>query len=401
MSKKNLVDKIKQKYIQKKNWARKRFNYMNGIHSYHRQQNLKSRKTIFSSLLKTKLYEQEDSVCLEDVEFLKELIIDTEDEFSIKLTNIINNISNNSILKEDFELILCCFHDLISVKPILESNESLTDIFLGRNKMSKRPIDRLFSLVGLDEMIIDNTPMIVNDDSEKAAIDMMYDDDLSNMNNIPASNITGVYDFKNKTSILDRLSLYLEDELIDYGVKNVHVEIDEHAVYFDLNFSKKDSLTFAMYINPTTKPVIECRADDAKGAEEFLPYSYMDNHMLEIRDDFEKDFPIAFVISCIKNFAPDEYLIKESQLDVFNYMKTSLNLNEARFRKVMRHGIYKWVKKIPKRYRHKKLSFAQRVALNLARKKAHTTSAERRRRISVSKGKRLKLYKRPIYSYHR
>lgn len=393
---------IKQKYQQKKNWAKYRFHYMNGIHSYNRQKNAKSKQTIFSKLLKSKLYETENQIVfLEDNSYLQELIIvNPSNEHEYLINEIMSNLSEK-LDKVEFEIILSCFLDSI----ILTNNmSSLTEEFIERkdnNKMNK--LSSLKGLLGLNEEIIDSMPKVYNDPEENSGVsDMlnkMYNDDMSNT---PVATISSVYDFNKDSAILDHLTVFLETELKSFGVKNVDIEFNMQELYFDLVFNSKDALTFTLYVDGTGRPIIECRAAEGRGSQMHLPLNYSVDYKIEIPSNFMFDFPIDYIKSCIENYAPDSYTVNESQIAEFcKYPVLTQNLDEMRFRKVIRDGVIKWVRSKPKRFRNKRLSMTQKIAIKMAQKKAHTSSAERHRDKSQSLSKRIGLYGKPQFRFRK
>ena len=336
---KNIRNHFSKKMTQKVNWQKYRFNYLKGIHSFlmRHKNSLSNESTILDSAIKErKLTEgqQFDPTCYNKI------------EKGVKTTMCLKQLQ---LLNENVDNIL----------------SSLNNLEMENNTTSAKNYD------GVSIPSVPSVPLI--------------------------------YDFNNPEVTLDTLQAYIEESLKHFKVQSVNVDRDifmdtnNEAIYIDLIFQNEDPLSFVMYVDPAGDPIMDCQqGTTGKGRSMILPQNYVDiKNRKIVLDPFLIAFPMSFVISCVQKYIHDGGFYDPSTLnESLRLLENTQVLNEVRFRKLIRDGQIAWVRQKPKRLRRKTLPFAQRIALNLARKKAHTNTAETHRKKSLSVGDRMGVYDR-------
>lgn len=376
---KNTLKKIKQKI----NWYKYRNKYMQGIHSYHRRHNSANKKaSILDKIIKAKK------------RFHKEYL-----EFLDLDQNFLTEINLNSYIRyDDLEIFLEDYVEILSFYKesfILEDSLSNLEIFLAHEVIKPMKItDRILN--GFNEEVLDSSPVHydVPGNNSGDSIEMknvMYDDDKYKAGQPPVTNAVPMLNKKTE-AILDQLQVWLETNLRKYGLSQINVDQKDDIIHIDTNFKGGYTLTFALYIDPKQIPRIDCIYKEGQGKDYTLPIYYSVDNKIYLSPDFERDFPLDFMVSCIKEYIPAEHAeITENQMPEFSILNSDQPLMEIKFRKVIDHGILRW-KPVANVMKRKLLNFKQKFALALARKHAHSAQAERSRSRSRETGVAHHLY---------
>lgn len=195
-------------------------------------------------------------------------------------------------------------------------------------------------------------------DSDESAIDSIF-----NMNSEKATNTNLVYDFNKPDMSLDKFQVFLKDNLKKYGVKSVNVETEEDnsIVNFDLEFGGKNTLTFAMYVDPAGLPRIGCKFGENKGKDSYLPTNFVDNWKITLNTSVVS-FPFDFIVSCIDQFIKSDSLSESDLRLVEQAYIVPENVN-AKYRFALVEGREKWITLTESTPRRNRLTIPQENAI--------------------------------------
>lgn len=378
---KNLVRSKKQSQKSELNWQKFRFNYMTGINAYYRRTNGSKEPTFITSLLKAKKSLNESFSSEAESMFINEL-----NAFISQAKELSTYPDTKDMLEVLIPISEKLIYDLKTFKMLSDIDLDIVANFLLYEEV---PMSNICS--DLDLIINESKSLLAKNENYLANSSVITTPSVMSMPLNPVAYVVPDDPSMEGTDFpLDSLQVMLEDFLKPSGVISVNVEQSGNdRIHIDLEF-KSETLTFLIYHDIARESaVLECYVDENTGKSIDLPNMFLSEQDVYLCSDNLDYLPMDFILSCVKQYIPQEMLNENL------FIGGLMPMMEVKYRKVVRGGVPTWVRlKNMKRRRRKILSFAQKVAIRLAQKKAHTSRAERNRAKSAKIGNRFKLYDR-------